>query len=149
MASLVSQFTKFPALAGCTVTVTVWWGVLVPVIDWILKKGDDKGTIEKKRQWFRDFNKSWLLVNLHLLNLPICAAEFFWSGHNLQFYDLYAGLLVAYIYLMFYLLALDANGAHFYIILTPRPWWSFLVYSAGLGIYGLIFLGYNKALPLL
>ena len=51
----------------------------------------------------------------------------------LTYNDLLIALFFSMFYLFFYLFVLDANGFHLYIILSPRPWWSSLVYLAILG----------------
>ena len=138
-------------------TVVIWWTVLVPLIHHLLRKESPHF-----RQSFWTFNKvtpprtrtltitltlthtkSPVLVNIHLLNLPFCAAEFLLSGSPLGYFDLWAGLVVAFLYLLWYLLVLDANGAHFYIVLSPRPHFSAAVYFLVLGLYVGLFRGYS------
>lgn len=104
---------RFPALVGSTVTVIVWWIILVPLIYGFLEEGE-----QTKR--FIAFNSSFFLVNVHLLVLPIAAAEFIGSSSPLCFFDLWMGLVVAFVYVLFYLNVLDPAGLHFYIILSPR-----------------------------
>ena len=110
---LVADVIRFPALVGCSITVTVWWLVLVPIIHCY------SGT-EENRKRFWTFNSSFPLINLHLLNLPLCAIEFLATRKCLSFFDLWAALAVAMVYVIFYLNVLDAQGLHFYIVFTPR-----------------------------
>ena len=56
-ALFIARCVKFPALAGCTVTVVVWWSILTPLISKLLDK--------KKREGFWKFNLSFPLVNFH------------------------------------------------------------------------------------
>lgn len=135
--NLIARILKFPALAGCTLTVTIWWTVLVPLIHHLM--------VDKQKQLeFYNFNTSFLLLNIHLVNLPMAALEFYFSSSNLVFFDLWIGLVVAFIYIIFYLGILDARGVHLYIILTPRTHWCFAVYSLVLSIYYACFIGWNN-----
>jgi hypothetical protein len=86
------------------------------------------------------------LVNLHLLNLPLCAVEFLANGRCLTFFDLWTSLLVAFVYVMFYLNVLDAMGLHFYICFTPRTVWCWIPYGIILFSYMGIFNGWNHIL---
>lgn len=132
----IARYFKFPALAGCTITVAVWWSILVPLIHFLM---NDK----KKQHEFWTFNTSFLLLNIHLMNLPIAAAEFYLSSSRLVFFDLWMGLMVSFIYIMFYLGALDSRGIHLYIILTPRTHFCILSYSLILFLYYACYNGWN------
>ncbi len=132
----IARAVRFPALVGCTITVVIWWSVLVPLIDYFLRGN------AKHRGAFWKFNKSAVLVNIHGLNLPLCALEFLWTNRPLVYFDLWMGMTFAIVYLLWYLVLLDANGVHFYIILSPRPHLCFLVYTAVLGIYLGLYYGY-------
>ena len=109
----VASALRFPALVGSTVTVSVWWIILVPLIQSFMEK-------HEQRQKFWAFNTSFVLVNIHLLVLVFAGVEFLGSSLPLCFFDLWAGLFTAMIYFLFYLNVLDPAGLHFYIILTPR-----------------------------
>lgn len=134
----MSHFIRYPALVGCTITVVVWWLILVPIIH--------AHTEGKKRTGFWKFNFSPLLLNLHFLNLPIVAIEFLWSNHSLHFIDLWMGLVVAFVYVMFYLLILDPAGLHFYIILSPRTVFCIIPYLIILSLYFGLYHFWNKVL---
>lgn len=136
--SFLADVTRFPALVGCTVTVVVWWMILVPLIHFLLRKDPTE------RKFFWNFNFSFTLTNLHLLNLPIIAVDFLYSHQPLNFFDLYIGLLVAFVYALFYLKVLDPLGLHFYIVLTPRSKLCILAYGFILGGYYLIYLFWNR-----
>ena len=140
LANVVANSLRFPALVGNSVTVVVWWLVLTPIIDFLLRHDVDA------RTRFRRFNISPLLLNIHFLNLPIVAAEFLWTGESLQATDLWFGLLAGLLYLGFYLLVLDAAGFHFYIILTPRTPWCIVSYFSIFGLYFAVYYGWNAAL---
>mmetsp|Transcript_23834 Transcript_23834/g.55457 ORF Transcript_23834/g.55457 Transcript_23834/m.55457 type:complete len:249 (+) Transcript_23834:102-848(+) len=133
-----SVAVRFPALVGNVITVTLWWAVIFPVILAVVDS--------KKRAGFLQFNRSFLLVNVHLLNLPLVATEFLWSSNALTFSDLWAAFLVAFIYISFYLAVLDPRGFHLYIILTPRTHACILVYTLMLGLYCLVYAGAGAAL---
>lgn len=132
----LAHSTRFPALVGCTVTVTLWWALLVPLIHFYLAPSLRKG--------FWKFNASFLLINLHLLCLPLVALEFWLSADSLVFFDLWVGMFSAFLYMLWYLLVLDPKGLQFYIILTPRPHWCFLVYFCILFIYVAVFQFWNS-----
>jgi len=128
-----AEVLRFPVLAMAWVTTTVWWLILVPLILVAMPGG-------REARWgFVKFNFSPFLINVHLLNLPIAMLDHRTAYRPLRFCDLWVSLLVAYAYMFFYLNVLDKNGIHFYIILSPRPWWCFLVYAAVVGIYVFIY----------
>lgn len=138
--TLLANLTRFPALVGCTITVTIWWGVLVPMIHHLLR------TDPTERKFFWDFNLSFTLINVHLLNLPMIGVDFWLSGHRLHFFDLYCGLVMAFVYCLFYLNILDPRGLHFYIILTPRSRLCVLSYGLILLAYFGIYQAWNSLL---
>ena len=127
---------RFPALAGTSITVLVWWLVLVPVIQLSLKNGD-----QRKALW--RFNSHFALVNVHLLNLPIAAIEFLATARPLTVFDMWVALTIGFLYMIFYLLVLDANGFHFYIVFTPRTVFCALTYSSIVALYSGIFSFWN------
>ena len=134
---LIARIFKFPSLVGCTITVTIWWTILVPLIHHLM--GD-----KEKQAGFWKFNTSFLLLNVHLVNLPIAAIEFYFSASKLVFFDLWIALCVAFIYMVFYLGVLDAKGIHLYIILTPRTHLCFISYSLILSIYYACYVQWNS-----
>jgi hypothetical protein len=101
----VSQLVLFPALVGCSITCSVWWLVLTPLISNILKK--------KKKDYveFWKWNTSFILLNLHGMMLVFAAIDYIYCGRHLFPHDLWLGLLVAFAYVMFYLLVLDPMGS--------------------------------------
>eukprot|EP00933_Yihiella_yeosuensis_P032913 TRINITY_DN2659_c0_g4_i2.p1 TRINITY_DN2659_c0_g4~~TRINITY_DN2659_c0_g4_i2.p1 ORF type:complete len:293 (+),score=26.03 TRINITY_DN2659_c0_g4_i2:286-1164(+) len=125
----VAEVLRFPVLVMNFVTTTVWWTVLVPVLLAACPGGKDG------RWRFIKFNFSFFLLNVHLLNLPISMWEHRTTWRPLMFGDLWVGLAVAFAYTLFYLNVLDRKGIHFYIILSPRPWWCIFVYSGIIGLY--------------
>ena len=116
------------------------WLVLVPIISYCLSC--DKSN-PHAQQLFWKWNTSAALLNVHLLNLPLIAVDFLGSGSRLVFFDLWTAFVVALLYVVFYLNVLDANGLHFYIILTPRTGYCALVYCSLLAFYYLIYLSWN------
>lgn len=139
-ASTVATIVRLPALIGCTITVTVWWGILTPLICHLIRK--DK----KQKEFFWAFNLSFALVNVHFLNLPIVVLEFLLSRQTLTFFDLWVSLLTALLYCLVYLNILDANGLHFYIIFTPRTHYCFIPYGLILASYYGLYLLANHLL---
>jgi hypothetical protein len=109
----VREVLRFPALVGAFTTTLVWWLILVPVIYYVIPTATEKAGFVK-------FNFSPFLINVHLLNFPLCLIDNALSPRQLVATDLWVGILVALSYIMFYLLVLDANGVHFYIIFSPR-----------------------------
>lgn len=138
MAFDLSQVLLYPALVGCSITCTIWWLVLTPLISNLLKK--------KKSDYidFWKWNTSFILLNLHGMMLVFAAIDFIYCGRHLVACDLWLGLLVAFIYMLFYLLVLDPRGLHFYIILTPRSSYCLISYSLILLVYYGFYLGWNQ-----
>lgn len=139
---VISDALLFPAIAGCTVTVFVWWLALVPVIYNLIDTNEG-------RAGFIRFNLSFALINLHLLNLPIILVEFFLTGRQLNEFDLWIGIAVSILYCIFYLNVLDASGNHFYIIFTPRTVFSSITYSLVVAIYYICYRFWNTTLSTL
>jgi hypothetical protein len=120
-ATLPARVARFPALAGCTITVVVWWAVLVPLIHHMLCDNT------KQLAAFWRFNGSFVLVNIHLLNLPLAAAEFFLADSPLGYFDLYCGLFVALVYLLWYGLVCHGTPCpHLSRTIIPRPKYSLI-----------------------
>lgn len=134
-----ADVVRLPALIGCSITVIVWWTVLVPVISAYMPDGE-------ARKKFGAFNKTFPLLNLHLFNLPLCAIEFLACERCLTYFDFWVSLAVAFLYIMFYLNVLDALGLHFYIVFTPRTAWCIIPYSMILLSYYGLYLGWNHIL---
>ena len=137
---LVANLVRFPALIGCTITVLVWWMVLVPLITALL-------WTDRTGFWFFwKWNLSGPLLNVHLLNLPLVGIEYLSSLHHMSYFDLWMGLTVALVYVLFYLNVLDARGLHFYIVFTPRTPLCFISYLALILLYIFLFYVWNFAL---
>jgi len=128
-ATWLSEPLRLPALTMALVTTSVWWLVLVPIFLVMFPAGSGK------RKKFMEFNFTFFLVNVHLLNTPLALFDHWSTARPLVFADLWLAVLLAFLYCLFYLLVLDARGFHFYIILSPRPWWCCFVYAAIIGIY--------------
>lgn len=141
-AAMVADVARYPALIGCSITVSIWWLVLVPLIDYLLSKD----TNTEGRQFFWKWNSSAILINVHLVNLPLVAIDFLASGVTMTFFDLWMALSVALIYVLFYLNVMDPHGLHFYIILTPRTWLSCFSYVLILAGYYAFYRGWNHVL---
>lgn len=135
---VIADVLRAPALIQATIVVSVWWLVLVPLVYYFIWDNPDQ------RQGFTNLNIQPFLVLIHLLNLPIAAVDFIGARQCLTTLDLWVSLAVGMGYLMFYLLALDANGIHLYAILSPRSFASGLVYLGLLGLYLGCFCLWNK-----
>lgn len=134
----LSQLILFPALVGCTVTCTIWWLVLTPLISSLLQKK------KKDHTQFWKWNTSFMLINLHGMMLVFAAIDYVYCGRHLEVCDLWLALLIAFVYVVFYLLVLDPQGLHFYIILTPRTPYCVVSYSLILLTYYGCYLGWNQ-----
>lgn len=139
--NVIANIVRYPALVGCSITVVIWWFVLVPIISYCLyiDKTNPSGF-----SMFWKWNTSIPLINVHLINLPLIAIDFLGSRQLLTFFDLWISLLIALLYILFYLNVLDANGLHFYIILTPRTSLCVFVYAIILCIYYYLYLFWNS-----
>mmetsp|Transcript_32440 Transcript_32440/g.51990 ORF Transcript_32440/g.51990 Transcript_32440/m.51990 type:complete len:276 (-) Transcript_32440:18-845(-) len=133
---LLSEALRFPALVCNSITITVWWIVLVPAIYLFIRcKGKDKTLARSNSRQFLKWNFSPMLLNIHLLNLPLSAMDHMLYPRMLTSFDLWMGLIVAISYVLFYLFYLDPLGLHFYhVILSPRPHWCFLPYALTLSL---------------
>ena len=140
---MISRIVKFPALVGCSITVSVWWIVLVPLVYHLI------GNDHSKRNGFTKFNSSFVLVNIHALNLPIMLIEFLCSKARLTFFDLWAGFLFAFMYVIFYLAVLDRNGIHLYIVFTPRTIGALVTYPLVLLTHALFFILFNYSIEVI
>jgi hypothetical protein len=132
----LAAFVRYPALVMNSITVIVWWTILVPVVNHLLHD-------EKKRRDFKKFNSSFGLINIHGVNLPIAITEFLASGVPLQYGDLHTSFIVGYVYIIFYLLVLDNNGIQLYIVFTPRTRWCLVTFSLLPLLYVTFYKGYN------
>mmetsp|Transcript_61585 Transcript_61585/g.134862 ORF Transcript_61585/g.134862 Transcript_61585/m.134862 type:complete len:286 (-) Transcript_61585:65-922(-) len=130
-----AEVLRFSSLAMATVTTTVWWLVLVPILLAVCGP-------EKYRAFVR-MNFSIFLLNEHLFNLPMAFLSHWLLPRKLVFLDFWVATVFATGYLFFYLFVLDANGAHFYIILSPRPWWCIFSYTGILLIYAGLFWAFS------
>jgi len=138
----VSAWSKFPALVMNSVTVAVWWTLLVPAISYLMKDA-------KAKRGFEKFNLSFPLLNIHAINLPVAAAEFLATGVPLTYPDMHAALVLGYIYVMFYLLVLDARGVQIYIVFSPRTRWCIVTFSLIPLLYAGAYYAWNAALTAL
>ena len=124
--ALIARSLKFPALVMNTITVTIWWAVLVPVIFYLIKSKEGK-------EGFMKFNFSTFLLHIHGLNLPVAIYEFLASsaqGESLHFYDLYCSIVFSFVYMVFYLNILDPAGIQMYVVFTPRTRWAIVTYTS-------------------
>jgi hypothetical protein len=112
----LAEFIRFPTLAMSSTTTVVWWALIAPAMMLCMPEG-------KARRKFMEWNFSFFLVNVHLLNFPLALMDYHLTWRPLCLWDIWAGIVTAMIYLIFYLNVLDRRGMHFYIILSPRRAW--------------------------
>lgn len=130
--AFASETMRFASLMGATVTFSVWNFVLVPVI-----LGSSAMSKEGDRRKFLVWNCSFLMVNVHVINLPMACANVVFGGgaRALGGADLYCALVVVAAYACVYLLLLDRLGVHLYPIFSPRTHWCVLSYGLLWALY--------------
>eukprot|EP00808_Paulinella_micropora_P003062 g82785.t1 len=138
-ARVLAVLLRAPALLQASIVVSVWWLILTPIIFFNLPSPGH-------RRVFFSWVCSPFLLLIHGANLPILGVEFLGTGVPLTNFDLVLGLAFAMIYLVFYLLVLDANSIHLYVILSPRTAACVLVYAGILGIYIGLYTFWNRCL---
>lgn len=127
-----ASMIRLPAFAMNSITVSVWWLVLFPAFITFMN--------EDARRGFIKFNKHPLLFNLHFINLPMVLLDTYMHPRTLTGFDLWITVMIAFVYLLFYLCVLDARGAHLYIILSPRTTFFIVSTSFLLGLKCLCFI---------
>ena len=90
---------------------------------------------------------SFVLVNIHLLNLPFaCVNTLFGGGvRPLGPDDLWCAFAIGAVYCYFYFCHLDRLGVHLYPIFSPRTHFCGLAYSVWVGLYVLSLRGFSYA----
>jgi hypothetical protein len=117
-ALLWAERIRFPCAVSPTITFVVWNFVLMPYAYFVAMQGD-----AKKQRHFLKFCTSFRLLNLHGLNIVLCALN---VGHlgspprTLERADLLVALLSVLLYFTFYLCILDRLGVHLYSVFSPR-----------------------------
>lgn len=111
------EWTRFPCALAHTVVFAVWNFVLAPYL-YVVVLGDDP----EKRRGFVRFFTSFRLINLHVVNLLLCALNVGWASppRRLVYADLYVAAVWMILYMAFYLFVLDRLGVHLYPIFSPR-----------------------------
>jgi len=138
IALVTAEFLRFPVLLFNSVTFIVYWTAIFPIAIYVLRG--------KERRGFIKFQLNFGLINLHILNFPMACAQAFLmsSRRNLEAFDLHAGFASAIIYLCFYLYALERQGTHLYIILSPRTPLCGFVYASMMALFGGIWFFANE-----
>mmetsp|Transcript_90162 Transcript_90162/g.156120 ORF Transcript_90162/g.156120 Transcript_90162/m.156120 type:complete len:304 (-) Transcript_90162:180-1091(-) len=126
-ALVVSEVLRFPTLIGASITTIVWNFVLQPVI-WFFMSNS-------QRPHFVKFNKQFLLIQIHIVNLPLAILSHYCSPRALVFFDYYVSGVWLYVYAVFYLSVLDRKGFHLYPIFTPRTHLCVFAYTMIIGIH--------------
>jgi hypothetical protein len=139
-ARAVAAWVKFPALVMNSITVVVWWSLLTPAISYLMRD------TPKAAAGFRKFNRSVPLLHIHAANLPVAALEFLATGVRLKYADLHAAFCIGFVYVLFYLLVLDARGVQIYIVFSPRTRWCVVTFSLIPLLYWGAFNAWNAAL---
>lgn len=139
--TFIARLLRFPAILMNSITCAIWWFACVPIMYTYFDK--------ERREAFIKFNKSFALINVHLLNLPFAIMEFIATGTSMNYFDLYCGLWATTLYALFYLMVLDPRGIHLYIVITPRTVYSVFTYSFVVGAHFLIYNQWNTLLPIL
>lgn len=136
----LAAILRGPALIQASITVSIWWLVLTPIIMLVLRSKP------AQLKAFNAFNLSPFLLTIHGVNLPIAAMDFLCGGVPLGEFDLWLSAAIGVAYLIFYLLVLDANGVHLYIILSPRTSAVVLVHLLVMGLYVAFYVLWNRML---
>jgi len=133
---MLAEALRGPALFNAVIVFGVWWMVLVPLLTAFMPD-------HKKRMDFFKFNFSFFLVNVHALNLPLGLWSHYSTHRPLCLFDLWTALTLGMLYLMFYLMYLDPNGLHLYIILSPRTRFCVVSYTALISIHVGMYLAFG------
>ena len=140
---ILSEALRFPALVCNSITVSIWWTILVPSISFFIRHQMGPSKLKAFMKW----NFSPTLINIHLLNLPLCAIDHYLHPRQLTTFDLWMSLIIAIAYVLFYLFYMDPLGLHFYhIILSPRPHWCFIPYTLTLSLFPLFQWLWNQSI---
>jgi len=109
---------RFPVLLTSTVTFTVWNFALMPVITFVLLKGE-------KRKGFLKFAFSWRLWQIHILNILYAYLNCVWAEpktQGLHMGDVNVAVVYMVTYILFYYCILDRIGIQLYPIFSPRTY---------------------------
>eukprot|EP01047_Picozoa_sp_COSAG01_P027840 COSAG01_NODE_1851_length_9062_cov_44.766819_8_plen_200_part_00 len=133
----LAERLRFACLVMHSVTFSVWWMVLVPVIGTVLPikhraRFVRTSTVVRPSQstetqlgsggLFDDgsaqaaLNRSALLVHFHVINIVVAGADFCVWPRHLTPHDLFVAVAIAMAYLVFYLTCLDRRGFQLYIV---------------------------------
>ena len=136
--SYICENLRFPSVCCNVITVSIWWCILVPLIVLYLDSSN-------ARKAFIAFNFKFTLLNIHLLNLPLAIYDHLALYRSLTYFDLWCAIVIAVLYVLFYLFVMDPFGLHFYhFILSPRPHWCFVLYAAAMSLFWLIFQAFKS-----
>ncbi|ETO24554.1 hypothetical protein RFI_12599 [Reticulomyxa filosa] len=125
------ELLRFPALLCNSMTVSIWWLILVPLLVFHMKRTHPHAITP-----FFKFNRSFVMINIHILNLPLSALDHIVSSRKLIYFDLWIALCIGIIYVCIYLFIMEPKGMHFYhVVLSPRPHWCVLWYTALIALF--------------
>ena len=112
-----AEVLRFPALCGASVTVGIWWAVIVPLALLVIFK------TEEQRKAFGKLQGDFYLIHVHALNLLAAGLDHGGVGgglRQLNLTDLFLAVVYGVLYLVFYLGFHDPRGYHIYLVLSPR-----------------------------
>eukprot|EP01059_Diplonema_ambulator_P036722 TRINITY_DN9286_c0_g4_i1.p1 TRINITY_DN9286_c0_g4~~TRINITY_DN9286_c0_g4_i1.p1 ORF type:complete len:400 (+),score=80.92 TRINITY_DN9286_c0_g4_i1:510-1709(+) len=127
-----AEILRFPALCGASVTVGIWWLIIVPMA--LLFVLSD----ERQKQEFIRWQTDFFLLNVHALNLVFMGLDHAGIGGGRRLLtptDLLLAIGIGVFYLCFYLGFHDPRGYHIYLVLSPRLHTCIFVYAFIFGLF--------------
>jgi len=136
----IGSALRAPAIVGATITFVLWNVILFPLIFSVVPKEPKPSKAKSHfgdRRTFLQFNFSFFMINVHVLNLGLAGLNVVYGGGTrlLGPSDLWAAFVVMGLYSSTYLGALDRAGLHFYPMFTPRSPVCVVAYCALFGAY--------------
>ena len=134
---LLIGILRFSVLLTASVTFVVWNFALMPLLTFVLLKGE-------KRKGFLKFAFSWRLCQIHLFNIVYAYLNCVWAepkSQGLHIGDINAAVVYLLTYILFYYCILDRMGVQLYPIFSPRTYMCLpsLVMAIGLCYYNYVF----------
>lgn len=122
--SKLLRWTHFPSLCMATMTTTMWNLVVGPALYFFFM------TTPTAKRKFLGYFTSFRLIQLHVFCLCYAVLNHI-STPRMEFHDgdLYAAMMICFVYMLLYLLILDRIGVHIYPIFSPRIHWCVLSWS--------------------
>lgn len=95
----LSELLRFPTLAMNSITTSIWWTLIYPIVLWLIPA--------ENLPAFRKFNIGLLMMSVHVLNLPLTIADHTLSPRRLGPFDLWLSVAAGVSYLGLYYWQLD------------------------------------------